>query len=163
MFDARDTSLSIRGFKMLELRELHRLGGLPDGVVVPVKVFADRVDRALDVHVRHGGHHDAKLDVTVTRLESTLLTFAHLVLISCVHEICFHKTHQQRESGLRDKAAETIDDNDATRVDTGQFGEGEMERRSAKTRLGQVHMSCDPVSLPSRLNVADLQFEMQRL
>ena len=42
-----------------------------------------------------------------------------LVLISCVHESRIHKAYEQRESSLRNETAETIRDEDATRVDTG--------------------------------------------
>ena len=42
-----EKSLTNRGLEMLELREWHRLGGHRDGVVVPVEVLTDRVDRAL--------------------------------------------------------------------------------------------------------------------
>lgn len=58
-----DKSLTNRGFEVLELRESHRLGGLRDGVVVFVEILEYRVDRAPDVHVPHGGHNDAKLEI----------------------------------------------------------------------------------------------------
>ena len=84
-----------------------------------VEVIADSVNRAPDVHLRHGGHHDGKFEVApVTCLESTLLTFAHLVLISCVHEIRIHEANEQRECGLRNETAETVREEDATRVDS---------------------------------------------
>ena len=89
------------------------------------------------------------------------LTFAHLVLISCVHEIRIHEAHEQRESGLRNETAETIRDEDATRVDTRQFSEREVKRRSATAWLVQAQQSSSTVSL--RLDLAELQFEMQRL
>ena len=117
---------------MLELGEAQRFRGGSDAIIVPVEVIADRVNRAPNLHVRHGGHHYANLEVvSVTCLESTLLTFAHLVMIPCIHEMFFHEVYQQRESGLRDKAAETVHDEDAMRVDTGQFSEREVERRGA--------------------------------
>ena len=56
---------------------------------------------------------------SVTCFESTLLTFAHHVLITCVHEICIQEAHKQRESGLRNETAKTVRDVDATLVDTG--------------------------------------------
>ena len=150
--------------EILELRKAQRPRGGSDAIIVPVEVVADRVDRALDVHVRHGIHDDAKLEFAlVICLESTLLTFAYLVLIACVYEFCIHEAYQQRKSGLRDKAAETIVDEDATRVDTGQFSEREVKRRSAMARLVQAQQSSSTVSLPSRLDVANLQLEMQRL
>ena len=94
-FEARGHSLTNRGFEMLELREAQRLSGGRDAIIVPIKVVADRVDRAPDVHLRHGGNPDAKLEVApVTCLESTLLTFAHLVLIICVNDIRIHEAHQ---------------------------------------------------------------------
>ena len=133
-------------------------------VVVPVEVIADRVNRAHDVHLRHGGHHDTKLEVApVTCLESTLLTFGHLVLISCVHEIRIHEAHEQRESGLRNETADTVCNEDPTRVDTGQFSESEVARCSATARLVQARKSSSTVLLPSRLDVDEPQFEMQRL
>ena len=108
---SRDRCARIRGIR-------NDCGG-SDSVVVPVKVVADRVDCAPDVHFRHGSHHDTKLEVApVTYLESTLLTFAHLILISCVHEIRINEAHEQRESGLQNETAETVRDEDATRVDT---------------------------------------------
>ena len=117
------------GFEMLELREVHRFRGGSDAVVVSVEVVADRVNCALDVHLRHGGHHDAKFEVApVACFESMFLTFALLVLISCVHEIRIHEAHEQRESGLRNETAETIRDEDTTRVDTRQFSEREVKR-----------------------------------
>ena len=64
-----------------------------------------------------------------------LLMFAHLVLISCVHEIRIYEAHKQRESGLRNETAETIRDNHATRVDTKQFSEREVKLLSAPARL----------------------------
>ena len=83
------------GFEMLELREVHLFRGGSDAVVVPVEVVADRIKCAPDVHLRHGGHHDAKFEVAlVTCLESMFLTFTHLVLISCVHEIRIHEAHK---------------------------------------------------------------------
>ena len=126
------------GLETLDLLKPHRLGRPRDGVVVPVEKLADRINSALDVHVLHGSH-DVKLEVgPVVRVESRLLTFAHLFLILCVHEIRLHEAHQLRVSSLRDEAAETIDDEDATRVDTGQFGKREVERRSAPTRIVQA-------------------------
>ena len=149
---------------MLEFREAQRLSGGSDAIIVPVKIVEDRVDRAPNVHLRHGCHHDAKLEVApVSCFEWTLLTFAHLVLLSCINEIPIYETHQQRESGLRVEAAETVRDVDATRVDTGQFSEREVERCSAPARLGQVQKSSGTVSLSARLEVVDLQLEMQRL
>ena len=148
---------------MLELRESHWFGVLRDGVIVSVEVFADRIERALDVHVRHNGDKNAKLKIVlVTRLELTLLKFAHLSLIPCVHESRFYETKQQRECCLQNEASETIDDKYAKRVDIKQFGERKLEQRSTTTRLVQAHMSSDTVSLPSRFDVADLQLEMQR-
>ena len=148
----------------LELRNAQRFRSGSDAIIVPIEVDADRVDREPYVHLRHGGNYDAKLEVApVTCLESTLLTFAHLVLISCVHEIRIHEAHQQRDSGLRDETAETVRDEDATRVDTGQFSGREVERRSAPARLVKMQQSSGSVSLPSRLDVADLQLEIQRL
>ena len=91
-----------------------------------------------------------------------MLTFTHFALIACINEIRFQEAHQQGKSGMWDETAETIDDVDATRVDTGQINEREVKRRSATTRLVQAHMSSETVSLSSRLNVADLQLEMQR-
>ena len=138
---------------MLKLGESQRLSGDSDAVVVPVEVVADCVNRAPDVHFRHGGHHDAKLEIApVTWIESTLLTFAHLVLISCVHEIRIHEAHEQRESGMRNETAETVRDDDAMRVDTRQFRERELKRRSATARLVQAQQSSSNVSLPSRLD-----------
>ena len=151
------------GVEMLKFGEAQRLSGSSDSVVIPVGVDADRVDRAPDVHVRHGSHEDTKLEVVqVALVESSLLTFARLVLIVCFDKIRFHEEHQQRESGLRDEATETIDGKDAARVDTVQFGESEMERHSATTRLVQAHQSSDTVSLPSRLDVTVLQLKMQQ-
>ena len=95
-----------RGLEMLELRKVQRFRGGSDSVVVPVGVVSDRVNCAPDVHLRHGGHHDATFEVaTVTCLESMVLTFAHLVLISCGYEISIHEAQEQRESGLRNKTA----------------------------------------------------------
>ena len=112
-------SLTNRGSEVLELRKAQRFRGGSDSVVVPVEVVADRVNCAHDVHLRHVSHHEAKLEVApVTCLKSALLTFAHLVLISCVHEIRVHEAHHQRESGLRNETAKTVRDEDATRVDT---------------------------------------------
>ena len=89
-----------REFEMFELREVQRLGGGSDAIIVPVEILADLVNRARDVHLCHGSHRDAKLQIApVNCLESTLLTFAHLVLISCVHEIRIYEAHEQRESG----------------------------------------------------------------
>ena len=48
---------------------------------------------------------------------------------------------------MRDEAADTIDDDDAAAVDTGQFGERKVERRSATARLVQAHQSSDTISL----------------
>ena len=162
-FRSAELSRMNRGFEMFELRKAQRLRGGSDAVVVPVEVVADRVNCAPDVHLRYGSHHDAKLEVApVTCLESALLTFAHLVLISCVHEICIHEAHDQRESGLRNETAETVRYEDATRVNTKQFSESEVERRSATTWLVLARQSSSIVSLPLRLNNAELQFEMQR-
>ena len=69
----------------------------------------------------------------------------------------------QRESGLRNETAETVRDEDATQVDTRQFSEREVKRRSATAWLVQAQQSSSTVSLPSRLDLAELQFEMQRL
>ena len=146
-----------RRLDVLEFRKSQRLSRSSDSVVVPVEVVADRVNRALDVHVRHGGHDNAKLEVVlVTCLESTLLSFAHLVLIACINEIRVHEAHKQHESGLWDEAAETIDDENATRVDAGQFSRHEVEWRSAMARLVKAQQSSHTVSLPSRFDVADL-------
>ena len=124
----RGELLMDHGLEVLELRKAQRFCGGSDSVVVPVEVVADRVNCAPDVHLRHGSHHDAKLEVApVTCLESALLTFAHLVLISCVHEICIQEAHEQREPGLRNETAETVRDEDATRVDIRQFSEREVE------------------------------------
>ena len=153
-----------RELEVLELRKVQRFRGGSDSVVVPVEVVADLVNCAPDVHLRHGGHHDAKFEVApVTCLESMLLTFAHLVLISCGYEMRIHEVHEQRESGLRNKTAETVRDEDATRVDTRQFSKREVERPSAMAWLVQAQESSSTVSLPSRLDLAELQFKMQRL
>ena len=153
-----------RGLKVLELRKVQRFRGGSDSVVVPVEVVADRVNCALDFHLSHGGHHDVKFEVApVTCFESMLLTFAHLVLILCGYEICIHETHEQPESGLRNDTAETVCDEDATRVDTRKFSEREVERPSATAWLNQAQQSTSTVSLPSRLDLAELLFKMQRL
>ena len=82
------------GFEVLVLGTAQLFCGDSDSTVGPVDTVADRVDRALDVHVCHGCHHDGKLKVVpVIRVESTLLTFAHLVLIFCVNEIHLHEAH----------------------------------------------------------------------
>ena len=149
---------------MLELRKVQWLCGKSDAIIVSVVVVADRVDRAPDVHLLYGGHHDAKIEVApVTCLELTLLTFAHLVLISYVYKIRIHVAHQQREFGLRDETAKIVIDEDATQDDTEQLSEREVERLSAPARLVQMQLSPGTVSLPSRLDLADLQLEMQRL
>ena len=56
-----------------------------------------------------------------------------------------------------------VRDEEATRVDTGQFSEREVEQCSAPARLVQVQQLSGTVSLSARLDVADLQLEMQRL
>ena len=48
---------------MLESGVAQRFSGGSDAIIVLVEVVADRVDRGPDVHLRHGGHHDAKLEV----------------------------------------------------------------------------------------------------
>ena len=94
-FTARESSIMNCGFEMLELQKVHRFRGGSEAVVVAVEVVADRFNCALDVHLCHGGHHEAKFEVAlVTCFESMFLTFAHLVLISCVHEICIHEAHE---------------------------------------------------------------------
>ena len=105
---------------MLEFGKAQRFRCGSDSVVFLVEVVADRVNCAPDVHLRRGRHHDAKFEVaSVTCLESTLLTFAHLVLITCVQKVRIHEAHEQRESALQNKTTETIRDVDVTRVDTG--------------------------------------------
>ena len=158
----RGELLMDRGLEVLELRKAQRFRGNSDAVVVPVEVVADPINCAPDVHLRHGSHHDARLEVApVACLESALLTFAHLVLISCVHEIRIHVAHEQRESGLRNETAEAVRDEDATRVDTRQFSEREVEWCSATVRFILSRQSLSIVSLPLRLDLAELQFEMQ--
>ena len=112
---------------MLELREVLLFRGGTDAIVVPVEVVADRVNCAPDVHLCHGSNHDAKFEVAlVTCLDSLFLTFAHLVLISGVHENRIHEAQEQRESGWRNETTETIRNEDATRVNTEQFSEREL-------------------------------------
>ena len=153
-----------RRLDVLEFGKAQRFRSGSDSVVVPVEVVADRVNCAPDVHLSHGGHHDAKLEIaSVTCLESTLLTIAHLVLISCVHEIRIDEAQKQRESGLWNETAETVCDENATRVNTRQLSEREVKRRSAPARFVQSRQSSSTGSLPSRLDLAKLQFEMQRL
>lgn len=55
---------------MLELQNSHRLGGLCDGVVIPVEIFVDRVDCASDVYVIHGGLNNAKQKVVISPASS---------------------------------------------------------------------------------------------
>ena len=152
----RRKSLMNRGLEVLKLRKAQRQRRR-DTVVVPVEVVADRVHCAHDVHLRHGGHHDAKFEVApVTCLESMLPTFAHLVLISCLHEIRIYEAHEQREYGLKNETAETVRDEDATRVDTRQLSEREVEQLSATAWLDQAQQSFSTVSLPSRHDLAEL-------
>ena len=121
-----------RGLQMLELRKAQQFRSGSDSIVVPVEVVADRVNWAPEVYLCHGGHHDTKFKVApVTSLESMLLTFAYLGLISCGYEIRIHEAHEQRESGLRNKTAQTVRDKDATRVDTKQLSECKVKRPSA--------------------------------
>ena len=150
--------------EVLEFREAQQFRSGSNSVGVPVKVVANRVNCALDVHLRHGGHHAAKLEfASVTCLKSTLITFAHLVLLSCVHKIRIYEEHEQCESRLRNETAVTIRDEDETRVYTRKFSKRELERRSATAWLIQAQQTFSTVLSPSRLDLAKQKFEMQQL
>ena len=65
---------------MLEHGESYQFSGGGDAVVIPVKILANRVDSAFNVHTCHSSHNDAKLEVAaIAFVKPTLLALAYLV------------------------------------------------------------------------------------
>lgn len=114
--------------------------------------------------VRNGNNDHTKLKVVfVAFVKSSLLPFAHFVLIAYVNKIRFYKTLQTRKFHFRYKALITIDKkkHDAA-IDICQFYKRKIKRCSALTKFVNAQQSSDTLLLPWQFDVNVLQLKMQR-
>ena len=147
---------------MLELGKAQRFRGGSDAIIVPVEIIADRVNRAPDVHVRHGGHHDAKRNCFGHLPRVDALTFADLVLIPAFTR--FFSTRQISSAspacGTRRQRRFTT----KTRRESTQGNSASAKCNGAMPRRGSFRCTSRPAPYRClRDSTADLQLEMKLL